>query len=54
MSCQSVMKLAKEHPPKPTSMGTILDWINVVEGCYEEAEQVQSGYFVGARVRNRS
>jgi len=51
MSCEGVMRLAREHT---RATGIIeVDWLKVVRGCYEEAKSHGGNRFAGAWVYKR-
>jgi hypothetical protein len=53
MSYNGVMRLAREHPPRPASGTFNVDWLKVVRGCYEEAKRLEGKSFAGAWIVDR-
>jgi hypothetical protein len=60
MSYCGVLKLASEHHYSVSSKSELypngIDWLKVVKGCYEEAEEtarLNNGFFPGSRVADR-
>ena len=52
MSYEGVMRLAREHPFRPTSRFSV-DWLKVIRGCYEEAKSHEGKRFAGTWVVDR-
>lgn len=55
MSYQGVIRLAREHPYRGSddNLPFKVDWLNVVKGCYEEAQRTKGTSFAGAWVKDR-
>lgn len=52
MSYESVMRLAREHPFRPSGDFDV-DWLMVVRGCYEETKGHEGKVFDGSSVVDR-
>ena len=52
MSYQGVMRLAREHPFRPSGDFDV-DWLMVVRGCYEETKGHEGKIFDGSSVVDR-